>query len=99
MCGLCGLFGSLSEWSDPIKVEGEPFAQTRMKQIEIINKVLESIKCKISDFYRTSYILSTPTGATIIINNLEHLWFEIDKLYPNNLLDPLNLNFLNKLDI
>lgn len=98
MCALCGVLGSAGHWTDAVARPGV-FTRTvdavqrrreRAHRIACASRVLKCYGLTLSDWQASSFILSTATGKTEIVDNLGHLWATAEKLLgrPCDPLDP-----------
>ena len=98
MCSLCGVLGSNDHWADATAHEGvytrnaDPVRRRRERaaRVRLANRVLALYGMRLSDWQGASFILSTLTGKTEIVDNLTHLWATAEKLLgrPCDPLDP-----------
>jgi hypothetical protein len=98
MCALCGVLGGASHWTEAAARPGvftrSADALQRRRQrahrIDCASRVLDFYGLTLSDWQSSSYILSTATGKTEIVDNLGHLWATAEKLLgkPCDPLDP-----------
>ncbi len=95
MCGLCGMLGVDVHWSDAASTP-QAFAgrettrrQERRRRVALINEVLRHYAVGAKDWQATSYLLSTPTGKTAVVDHLGMLWSEAEKL-AGRACDPLD---------
>ncbi len=96
MCGLCGMLGADAHWSDasstPQAFKGRKATrrQERLRRVALINEVLRHYSVEAKDWQGTSYLLSTPTGKSAVVDHLGMLWSEAEKLAgrPCDPLDP-----------
>jgi hypothetical protein len=88
MCSLCGVLGGNEHWADAIARPGV-YSRTgtsvdrrreRMNRVRIANRVLAPFAMTLSDWQGTSFLLSTRTGKTEIIDDLGHLWPTAERL-------------------
>jgi hypothetical protein len=104
MCGLCGVLGGAGHWTDAVARPGiftrtaEPIERRRERALRVAHasKVLKHYRLSLSDWQGTSFLLSTATGKTEIVDNLTHLWTAAEKLTgrPCDPLDPALLDGL-----
>jgi len=98
MCALCGVLGGAGHWTDAAARPGI-FTRTstalerrreRAQRVTRANRVLRHYRLHLSDWQGTSFLLSTATGKTEIVDNLAHLWMAAEKLTgrPCDPLDP-----------
>src|ERR1700748_2942930 len=82
MCSLCGVLGSNEHWTDAVARPGvytrnlarAERRRERANRGRLANQVLSSFALSLSDWQGTSFLLSTRTGKTEIIDDLGHLW-------------------------
>jgi len=104
MCSLCGVLGADDHWTSAV---ARPGVYTRnvdqagrrreaANRMKFANAVLRSRGLKIAEWQGSSYILSSPTGASRIFRNLAHLWPEAEAMSgrPFDPLDPALLDAL-----
>jgi hypothetical protein len=98
MCALCGVLGGVGHWTDAVARPGV-FTRTatplerrreRMARVTQANAVLRHYRLTLSDWQGTSFLLSTATGKTEIVDDLTHVWSAAKKLTgrPCDPLDP-----------
>jgi hypothetical protein len=88
MCALCGVLGGAGHWTDAVARPGvftrtaEPIERRRERAARVVqaNRVLKHYRLSLSDWQGTSFLLSTATGKTEIVDNLTHLWMAAEKL-------------------
>ncbi|QXZ81126.1 hypothetical protein [Rhizobium sp. L51/94] len=105
MCSLCGILGGNQHWADAIARPGVYTRNTeridrrreRAARVRIANRVLAAFGLSLSDWQGTSFLLSTRTGKTEIIEDLGHLWPAAETL-AGRPLDPLALPLLDRLE-
>ena len=98
MCALCGVFGGAGHWTDAVARPGvftrmaAPLERRRERAARVAqaNKVLRHFRLSLSDWQGTSFLLSTATGKTEIVDDLTHVWSAAEKLTgrPCDPLDP-----------
>jgi hypothetical protein len=98
MCALCGVLGGPGHWTDAAarpgvftrNVDSLQRRRERIHRVVCAQKVLGLYGLTLSDWQGTSYVLSTATGKTEIVDNLTHLWAAAEKLIgrPCDPLDP-----------
>ena len=93
MCGLCGIFQGGDHWTDESTALSPQVRRTRrherLHRVAITNKVLKFYGFKLSDWNGSSYILSSQTGQSQIIDNIAALWPAAEALRKRSL-DPLD---------
>ncbi|WFS04137.1 hypothetical protein [Rhizobium tumorigenes] len=105
MCSLCGILGGNEHWADAVARPGVYTRNTeridrrreRAARVHIANRVLAAFGLSLSDWQGTSFLLSTRTGKTEIIEDLGHLWPAAETL-AGRPLDPLSLPLLDRLE-
>ena len=88
MCALCGVLGGAGHWTDAVARPGvftrtaEPIERRRERAARVVqaNRVLKHYRLSLSDWQGASFLLSTATGKTEIVDNLTHLWMAAEKL-------------------
>ncbi|OVE86862.1 hypothetical protein B7W89_24605 [Agrobacterium tumefaciens] len=105
MCSLCGVLGGNEHWADAVARPGV-YTRTaeridrrreRARRVVIANRILKHFALTISDWQGTSYVLSTRTGKTEIIEDLGHLWPAAERLVGRQI-DPLDDTLLNRME-
>ena len=105
MCSLCGILGVNEHWADAVarpgvytrNIERIDRRRERAARVRIANRVLAVFGLSLSDWQGTSFLLSTLTGKTEIIEDLGHLWPAAEKL-SGRPLDPLGIALLDRLE-
>jgi hypothetical protein len=103
MCALCGVLGVDNHWTDAVARPGvysrnEETRARRMeraRRIKLANAILRVHRLTLSDWQGRSYLLSTATGKTEIIDSLAHLWPTAERL-SGRLFDPLDPDFVER---
>jgi hypothetical protein len=104
MCALCGVLGGGGDWTDAAarpgvftrNVDSLQRRRERRNRVACAQRVLGFYGLTLSDWQATSFVLSTLTGKTEIVDNLTHLWAAAEKLTgrPCDPLDPLLADWL-----
>jgi hypothetical protein len=105
MCSLCGVLGGNEHWADAAAREGiytrnaDPMLRRRERAARVrpANRVLKLYGMRVSDWQGASFLLSTLTGKSEIVEDLGHLWAAAEKL-SGRLCDPLAPDFLTRLE-
>jgi len=105
MCSLCGILGKSEHWTDAVARPGVytrnneriDRRRERAARVRIANRVLAAFGLSLSDWQGVSFLLSTQTGKTEIIEDLGHLWPAAEKL-SGRALDPLDVLLLDRLE-
>ncbi len=98
MCSLCSVLGSSGHWTDAALRAGvftrnvDPLQRRRERahRIACASRVLAYYGLTLSDWQASSFVLSTATGKTELVEDLGHLWAVAEKLLgrPCDPLDP-----------
>ena len=106
MCALCGVLGGAEHWADAHDRPGAFTRNTgpierrreRARRVVLANRILRHVGLSLSDWQGTSFLLSTRTGKTELVDNLAHLWGAAARLLGRPI-DPLDPDFLARLDL
>jgi hypothetical protein len=106
MCALCGVLGGNGHWTDAAarpglftrNVDALQRRRERIHRVACAQKVLGLYGLTLSDWQGTSYVLSTATGKTEIVDNLTHLWIAAEKLIGRPC-DPLDPAIVGRLEV
>ena len=97
MCSLCGILGVEDHWTDAVP-RPDVFTRNdqahrrrleRAERIAVANLVLRARSLSLSDWQGSSYVLSTATGNTEVVESLAHLWPTAERLSGSDF-DPLD---------
>src|SRR5262245_22682127 len=98
MCALCGVLGAAGHWTDAAarpglyarNLDSRRRRRDRAHRMHCARRVLKNDGVTLSDWQASSYVLSTATGKTELVENLGHLWIAAEKLVgrPCDPLDP-----------
>jgi hypothetical protein len=104
MCALCGVLGGSEHWTESASGAGLGSPATnattrrgeRMRRVQAANRVLSFYRLQLADWQGSTYVLSTATGKSELVDNLSHLWSVAEQLtsQPCDPLDPALLNWL-----
>jgi hypothetical protein len=100
MCGLCGVFGMSSHWSDNAADAGSedsrklPDRVARAHRLRIAQRMLKPFRLSVRE-WTGGYIVATSTGKSAVIDNLGALWQEAEKL-TGRVCDPLDERYLGE---
>ncbi|SDR61573.1 hypothetical protein SAMN05519103_07519 [Rhizobiales bacterium GAS113] len=105
MCALCGVLGGAEHWTDAVARQGVFTRNTgsperrreRLRRVALANRILSQYGLALADWQGTSYLLSTATGKTELIDNLAHLWATAERL-TGRACDPLAEALVAKLE-
>jgi hypothetical protein len=91
MCGMCGLLGGGSHWSNTgAPDDGSNGRRRRYLQAALANRILQGCRLRLDDFHGQSFILTSPTGATELVADFSQVWKVAEKMLGRPL-DPLTL--------
>ena len=101
MCGLCGVFLTESSWSDATVTSpadgGRTRRHERLHRVALANRVLRHCGLKVADWNGASYLLSSQTGQTSIVNSVAGLWPVAEQLRRQPI-DPLDERLIAALE-
>ena len=105
MCSLCGILAGRGHWTESAanpevfagRAEVHTVARERQQRTRILNIVLAHYGLSVSDWAASRYLLRTRTGRSALVENLNELWVEAEKLLgrPCDPLDPSLLSDLS----
>ena len=104
MCALCGVLGGSEHWADAHARPGAFTRNTsplerrreRVRRVAHANRILSQFGLGLSDWQGATFLLSTRTGKTEIVDTLSHLWVAAERLLGRPL-DPLDEGLLDRL--
>ncbi|HLH49998.1 MAG TPA: hypothetical protein VKV96_11710 [Roseiarcus sp.] len=105
MCSLCGVLGGAEHWADAAARDGvytrnsDPTRRRRERaeRVRIANRALAHFGMRLADWQGASYLLSTLTGKSEVVEDFGHLWPAAEKL-GGRLCDPLAPDLLAYLE-
>jgi hypothetical protein len=105
MCALCGVFGGKGHWSDsssaPAVFAGRTEPQTRLRERQartrLLNIILKHQGVTVKDWSGSSYLLTSLTGRTAIVDTIGELWAAAERL-SGRTVDPLDEAYLATLE-
>ncbi|MFB2552891.1 hypothetical protein [Ensifer soli] len=88
MCSLCGVIGGNEHWADAAarpgvytrNVERIDRRRERMRRVSAANRILAAYGLTLSDWQGASFLLSSFTGKTEIVEDLGHLWSAAERV-------------------
>lgn len=103
MCGLCGLLGVV-HWTET-SAHPDAFSGSRRRTVRgerthrarIVNAALKPVAMKVADFQASSYVLSSPTGRTAVVDDIQAVWGAVETIRGEPV-DPLDPAYLDALD-
>jgi hypothetical protein len=101
MCALCGVLGGRGHWTDsasaPAVFAGRAEPQTRLRERQartrLINVVLKHHGIGVKDWSGNSYLLTSRTGRTAIVDTVGDVWGATERLCGRTI-DPLDETYL-----
>ena len=104
MCSLCGILAGRGHWTEsaanPEVFAGRHQAHTvgreRQQRTRVLNVVLAHYGLSVSDWAGSRYVLRSRTGRSALVENLNELWAEAEKLLGRPC-DPLDPSLLSDL--
>src|SRR4051794_6074637 len=105
MCALCGVLGGAEHWTDAVARPGVFTRNTdaasrrreRISQVAAANRVLQHYRVVLAYWQGTTFILSTATGKTEMVDNLGHLWTAAERL-TGRPCDPLDAELITAME-
>lgn len=106
MCAMCGVLGGSDHWADAharpgvFTRTGSPLERRRerMRRVAFANAILVHFGLTLSDWQGTSFVLSTRTGKSAMVDSLAHLWVCAEALLGRPC-DPLDPTVLGRLEL
>ena len=105
MCALCGVLGSAAHWTDAAARQGVftrnvgslERRRERVNRVACAQRVLGFYGLTLSDWQGASFVLSTATGKTELVEGLAHLWSAAERL-TGRPCDPLDPDLIRRLE-
>lgn len=105
MCSLCGVLGGNEHWTDAAarpgvftrNVERIDRRRERTRRVCAANRVLAAFGMSLSDWQGSSFVLSTRTGKSEMVEDLGHLWPAAEKL-SGRACDPLDPDVIARME-
>ena len=105
MCGLCGVLGGDDHWTSAVArpgvyARGSSAAARRRERahrVRTANLILRQYGLTLSDWQGASYLLSSSTGKTEVVESLAHLWPAAERM-TGRLCDPLAPDLVTALE-
>lgn len=106
MCALCGVLGGDGHWTDAASRPGvftrntDPLQRRRERIARVAgaNRILKIYGLALADWQGASFVLSTATGKSELVDNLAHLWATAEKLVGRPC-DPLDPALIGRLEV
>jgi hypothetical protein len=93
MCSLCGMLGDQVHWTDTKRPTAHAQWRERQARVRLVNAVLHYYGLTLAEWSGKSYVLSSKTGRTAIVDNLSELWGQAERLSGRRC-DPLDERLL-----
>lgn len=75
MCGMCGLLGGGRHWSSVVVAgSGDNARRQRQVQVALAKRVLARVRLGLDDFHGRAFVLSSPTGARVLVDDFAQVW-------------------------
>ncbi|WP_323117752.1 hypothetical protein [Burkholderia alba] len=88
---MCGLFKGESHWAHRGPPDTTINARQRwLTQMALANEVLRTFRLRLDDFHGQSFVLTSPTGATALVENFTEVWKMAETMLGRTL-DPLDM--------
>ena len=105
MCALCGILGASDHWADAVPRPGVFTRNTdsaarrrkRMHRVAAANRTLKHYGITLVDWQGGSFVLSTATGKTEMVDNLSPLWAAAERLIGRPC-DPLDEDLIGRVE-
>ena len=101
MCGLCGVLGNESNWTDgppmPFSAARPTRRAQRLQRVRLVNVVLAQFGLVLSDWQGVQYQLSSRTGRTEVVDNLAKVWQAAERIL-GRACDPLDPSLLARME-
>jgi hypothetical protein len=103
MCSLCGVLGGNEHWADAVarpgvytrNVERIDRRRERANRVAAANRILTAYALQLADWQGSSYVLSSRTGKSEIIEDLGHLWPAAERMI-GRVCDPLDPDLISR---
>ncbi|MDQ0458024.1 hypothetical protein [Rhizobium paknamense] len=105
MCSLCGVLGGSDHWADAFARPGvytrnaDPLTRRRERanRVRVANELLGAFGLTLSDWQGASFLLSSRTGKTEIVEDLSHVWQAAERL-TGRACDPLDEGLISRME-
>jgi hypothetical protein len=106
MCSLCGVLGGNEHWTDAAARPGVftrndsrlDRRRERANRVAAANRMLAAFGLVLSDWQGASFVLSTKTGKSEIVEDLGHLWPAAERLIGRPC-DPLDSGLIARMEV
>jgi hypothetical protein len=102
MCGLCGILGGKGHWTDSStnpdtfleRSQTHTMRRERMERTALVGGILKYYGLGLKDWAASSYMLSSSTGKTVLVDNLSQMWAKAENI-TNKDCDPLDAGLID----
>jgi hypothetical protein len=101
VCSHCGSLAAGPHWSeaggDRAQVGARREAlRERLLRVALLNRALAPVGLQVQEWEESAYVLRSPTGETVLVDNLTALLVEAERL-ARRPIDPLDPEYLERL--
>ena len=101
MCALCGVLGGKGHWSEAAaapavfanRTEPQTRGRERQARTRLLNRALKYHGILVKDWSDSSYLLTSLTGRTAIVDGIADVWPAAERL-AGRPIDPLDEQYL-----
>ena len=97
MCGFCGIFLTETHWSDAAVGAERTRRHERHVRVALTNRILKHYGLKLGDWQGSAYLLSGPTGQTMVVPSIAAVW-PVSEQMRKRRLDPLDEGLIEVLE-
>jgi hypothetical protein len=99
MCGLCGVLGGNSDWTDHGSLTAATATRRalRLERVRAANLILAQFGLGLTDWQGAHYHLSNHTGRTEIADNLSMVWQAAERIL-GRACDPLDPSLIERIE-
>ncbi len=104
MCAFCAMMAGETHWTEAgtdagrtaEAVSGRARYLARLQRVALINQILASYGCAVSDWANNQYIVRGHAGRTIVVDHVPQIWAAAEEItgQPADPLDPSLLEAL-----
>jgi hypothetical protein len=96
MCGLCGVLGGESDWTERGSISAATRRALRLERVRAANLILTEFGLGLTDWQGAHYQLSSRTGRTEIVDNLPLVWQAAERML-GRACDPLDPSLIARI--
>jgi hypothetical protein len=99
MCGLCGVLGGNSDWTEHGSISAATATRRalRLERVRAANLILAQFGLGLTDWQGAHYQLSSRTGRTEIADNLPMVWQAAERML-GRACDPLDPSLIARIE-